>query len=52
MGFESTIYSSGLQRGRNRPPGGDFVIYEIWGAISVSRGAISASRLKHTQMLN
>jgi len=37
--------------GRNRPPGGilcvvacggDFVIYEIWGAISVSRGPISA----------
>jgi len=22
--------------------GGDFMIYEIWGAISVSRGAISA----------
>jgi len=22
--------------------GGDFVIYHIWGAISVSRGAISA----------
>jgi len=31
-------YTSGLQRGRNRPPegnfmrcGDDFVIYEIWG---------------------
>jgi len=44
-----SMYTSGLQRGRNRPPegdfmrcGGDFVICEIWGAISVSRGAISA----------
>jgi len=31
---------------------GDFVINEIWGTISVSRRAISASRLKHTQMFN
>jgi len=35
--------------GENAPPGGDFrrsggdfVIYEIWGAISASRGAIAA----------
>jgi len=39
---------SGLQRWQNRPPGGDFmccggdfVIHEIWGAISVSRRTIS-----------
>jgi len=29
-------------KGRFQAFGGDIVIYEIWGAISVSRGAISA----------
>jgi len=38
-------WTSDLQCGRNRPAGddlmrcvGDFVTYEIWGAISVTRG--------------
>jgi len=42
------VWISGIQRGRNLPPGGDviryggdFVIFQIWGAISVARGAIS-----------
>jgi len=28
------LYISDIQRGRNRPPGSDFVIYQICGAIS------------------
>jgi len=47
--WELIAETSGLQRERNRPPGGDyiycgadFVICEIWGAISLSRGAIPA----------
>jgi len=33
---------SDIQRGRNRPQRGDFAIYRIQGAISVTQGAISA----------
>jgi len=36
----SFISISSIQCGRNRPPGCDFVIYQIWEAISVSKGAI------------
>jgi len=42
---------SGIQRGRNRPPGGDFVIYQIWGAVSVSRGG-DFCRLEYTEIQN
>jgi len=40
--IKSFIYINGIQRGRNRSPGVDFVIYQIWRAISVSKGAICA----------
>jgi len=38
----SSMWAKSSPSGRFHSLWGDFVIYEIWGAISVSRGAISA----------